>query len=110
MGATFEVEVSPGRLVVLRELGAQEFVDIVDKVGGIKPDTEMKLAVEGLRKSLVSIAGTALKPFPDLAGDNLVKQFASAREFLVARTAWNQIHLPDEEDQSRVKAMRAVSS
>lgn len=107
MGATFELEVSKGRVIVLKELGAEEFGQVVDQAGGVNPSTEWKLVNFGLMRSIVKDRNEELS-YQTLMGPQLERRFTT-KEILLLRAAWQQIHLPSEEDGTRVREMRVVA-
>ena len=69
-------------------------------VPGNAQGTGYNTALEGLRHSIVTIDGRAVK-YNDLAGKGLSSHFRS-REIVLLQTAWNKMHLPDEEELADV--------
>lgn len=89
----YELTLPPdGRVVVFRELGTEEFEILVRAEQG-KPGSEWEIPSAGLRRSLVSIDGVAVK-YQDLIGNRLGERFRTA-ELMILRQAWTSVHLPD---------------
>lgn len=102
----YEIELEPGRVVVLRELTTGEFESVFRAVAS-DPNQGWELTQRGLRMSLVRDGETELE-YKALAGGQLTQRY-TVRQMLLLRQAWEAIHLPTAEEQSRVRAMRAVT-
>ena len=107
MGQTYEVEVSPGRTVILRELTAGEFESMY-RAEGSGAHATWDLTQRGVRMSLVQDGDEPLT-YPALVGEQLNQRFTT-RELLLLRQAWESIHIPSAEDVARVRGMRAVAT
>lgn len=105
MGNLYEIEVEVGRVVTFRELTVDEFETVVRTTGDKNAGWELTQA--GLRRSLVR-DGAEVLDYQKLVGAQLGKRF-STRQLLMLRTAWEQVHVPGEEDLSRVRAMKVVA-
>ena len=88
-----------GELVEL-DAGQMSRVMKAGNVPGNAQGTGYNTALEGLRHSIVTIDGRAVK-YNDLAGKGLSSHFRS-REIVLLQTAWNKMHLPDEEELADV--------
>lgn len=86
------------RVVELVELdaGQMSLVMRAGNVPGNAQGTGYNTALEGLRHSIASIDGKVVK-YNDLAGKGLSGYFRS-KEIVLLQTAWNKMHLPDEEE------------
>lgn len=98
------------RVVELVELDAGQ-MSLVMKAGNVPGNvqgTGYNTALEGLRHSIAAIDGKAVK-YNDLAGKGLSNYFRS-KEIVLLQTAWNKMHLPDEEELEAVgNEMTAIS-
>ena len=95
----FEMTVSEGRRVVLRELNVAEFGSIVDQGGG-----DWALVMRGVRRSLVSDRGEPIR-MEQTAGVLMSKRF-NVREVMAMRTLWQQVHMIGERQLSSIQAFR----
>lgn len=102
----YEFELEPGRVVAFRELTVSEFETLVKNAGDKNAGWE--LTQSGLRISLLRDGKEDLS-HQKLTGVLLNKRFTT-RQLLTLRNAWDRVHLPNEEDLSRVRAMRVVAA
>lgn len=94
MATSYKIRVAADREVFMRELTVQEFEQAL-KAAGTNP-TAWDLAMQGLRRSLVSDAGEELK-YQDLVGQKLGQRF-SVKQLIMLKTAWEKIHAPDDKE------------
>lgn len=103
----FEVHLDSGRKAKLRELPAIEFEGLYKRTSSAGQDQGWELTHHGLRLCLVELDGQRLTP-QDLIGKGLSEKVACTRTMMLLRQAWEQIHLPNAEEQAGVRAMTAI--
>lgn len=102
----YDLEIEPGRVVRFRELTAEEFEGIVTGINNDEPGYGWKLTQAGLRMSLVRDGAEELN-YQKLVGAQLAKRFRT-KQLMLLRSAWDSVHMPNAEDQARVRAMKVV--
>lgn len=104
--AEYDLEIEPGRVVRFRELTAEEFESIVTGINNDEPGAGWKITQAGLRRSLIRDGAEELD-FQKLVGAQLARRFRT-KQLMMLRAAWDSVHLPNAEDQARVRAMKVV--
>lgn len=96
----YEIEVSEGRWVGLRELNLVEFGALVDGHSG----SDWSLVQKGIKKSLVSDRGEELKR-EDLVGALFAQRFRP-REVMSLRLLWTRLHMVDDAVVESIRELR----
>lgn len=100
-------EVRPARVVVLKELSARDFEQMLKTMSEKEREDSWDMVQNGLRRSIVSDGGKPLD-YTKLVGDQLADRYTT-KQILMLRHAWQELHSVNEEDLLRVRVMRAVA-
>ena len=105
----FVLTLTDGRDVELVELAPDEVLKAMRLAPEASPGARgFAVALEGLRLSVRKVAGVSVS-FEDLVGNGWKSQF-KVRETIALQAAWNQIHLPTEDQVDAAREGMEVSA